>query len=448
MKKRVLCLLIASLLLLTALSGCGSNAGKIAAESRSGVVRILALIPDLSTGEVAWATGSGFGVGKPGEPTDVFVTNTHVVQSSFYTESGSVVDAPAVNVWILKNDLAWNPVTGLDTSQAIPCTVLYSSSGMYPDYAIIKASEKPAGRVALPLLADNSKLEVGDSVYALGYPGSSDETEAGVYGESLVADVEDVTLTSGVISRFTQSSSYGNTKLIQHDAQLNHGNSGGPLLNSDGAVIGINTYGIGGDASTGDVNSYYAVDLSYALDKLDELGISYGTYSSGSAWVWIVVVLIVLAAAAGAYFVLRKDPAFMNRFRRSKPPAPRPKPEDYEKTQPAFEREELRIQCRSGAFAGKRFSLAQQVRMGRDPSRNDLVFPQNTQGVSAVHCVLIYNVQDCRLYIKDLGSTYGTYINGGVKLAPNQAAELKVGDSFWLGSERESFIVTRRGGVV
>lgn len=437
MKKRLMCLLLALLMLALPLSGCGSDGGRIAADSRSGVVRILALLPDLTTGEVYYATGSAFGVGKAGEPTDVFVTNTHVVQDVFYTESGATVDAPAVSVWILKNDMAWNPVTGLDTSQAIPCTVLYASSGMYPDYAVLRAGEAPEGRVALPLLADDADVAVGDSVYALGYPGSSDETEEGSYGSSLVADVDDVTVTSGVVSRFSEGSSLGNTRLIQHDAQINHGNSGGPLIDESGAVIGINTYGIGGDASTGDVNSYYSVRISYVRDKLDELGISYDVAGGGSAWVFVVIGLVIVLAAAA--FVLWKKGLI--RFALPKLPKRKGKAS-------GMGLDELRIQCVSGAFAGKRFALSPQVRMGRDPTKNDLVFPDGTQGVSGVHCVLIYDSAAGSLYIKDLGSTFGTFVNGGKRLAPSQAMPLKVGDRFSLGSERESFMVTRKGGVV
>lgn len=436
MKKRLMCLLLALLMLALPLSGCGSDGGRIAADSRSGVVRILALLPDLTTGEVYYATGSAFGVGKAGEPTDVFVTNTHVVQDLYYTESGATVDAPAVSVWILKNDMAWNPVTGLDTSQAIPCTVLYASSGMYPDYAVLRAGEAPEGRVALPLLADDADVAVGDSVYALGYPGSSDETEEGSYGSSLVADVDDVTVTSGVVSRFSEGSSLGNTRLIQHDAQINHGNSGGPLIDESGAVIGINTYGIGGDASTGDVNSYYSVRISYVRDKLDELGISYDV-AGGGAWVFIVIGLVIVLAAAA--FVLWKKGLI--RFALPKLPKRKGKAS-------GMGLDELRIQCVSGAFAGKRFALSPQVRMGRDPTKNDLVFPDGTQGVSGVHCVLIYDSAAGSLYIKDLGSTFGTFVNGGKRLAPSQAMPLNVGDRFSLGSERESFMVTRKGGVV
>ena len=244
-------------------------------------------------------------------------------------------------------------------------------------------------------------------------------------------------VTSGVVSRFSEGSSLGNTRLIQHDAQINHGNSGGPLIDESGAVIGINTYGIGGDASTGDVNSYYSVRISYVRDKLDELGISYDVAGGGGAWVFIVIGLVIVLAAAA--FVLWKKGLI--RFALPKLPKRKGKAS-------GMGLDELRIQCVSGAFAGKRFALSPQVRMGRDPTKNDLVFPDGTQGVSGVHCVLIYDSAAGSLYIKDLGSTFGTFVNGGKRLAPSQAMPLNVGDRFSLGSERESFMVTRKGGVV
>ena len=443
MKKRALSLALAIILILGLLSGCGASGKRIAEEARSGVVRILAMLPDLETGDIVYATGSAFGVGKAGEATDVFVTNTHVVQNSYNTESG-VLDAPAVSVWILKNDLAWNPVTGLDTSQAIPCTVLYASSGMYPDYAVIRASEAPEGRVALPLIEDDDALGVTDEVFALGYPGSSDLTEQGVYGGNLVADVYDVTVTGGSIERFTTSTTFGNTKLIQHGAQINHGNSGGPLLDSKGAVIGINTYILGANASTGDRTSSYSVSISYVRDKLDELGIEYDVSGGSMVWLFIVIGAVIILAAAGLTFWFMKKKGRI-------PTKRKPAKTDYGKTtsvDTGTGLEELRLQCLSGAFAGKRFSLTAQVRIGRDPGKNDLVYPSNTQGVSGVHCVLIYNSSEASLYLKDLGSTYGTYLGNGQRLSASQAVALHVGDKFWLGSERECFMITRKGGVV
>lgn len=437
MKRRFLSLMAAALMVMTLLAGTGASAaGAVAAESRSGVVRILALNPDGN-----YSLGSAFGVGKAGEPTTTFVTNDHVVYDWYYTEDGTLMALPAVSVWILKSSSAWNPVTGLDNSQAIPCEVLYAAGKEYPDMAILRAAEAPEDRVALPLLADESQLEVGDAVYALGYPGTSDDTEQGIYGKRLVAGVEDVTITSGVVSRFTTASSFGDTRIIQHDATINHGNSGGPLISANGAVVGINTYGMGQDTSTGDVNSYYTVRVQYVIDKLNELGIAYDVYKPTSVLLWIIIgaVAVVIVAAAAVVLSRKKKPVPAPA---PVPPAPAPQP-----VQPVMAGAggTLRIQCEAGAFAGRRFAINGQVRIGRDPARNDLVYPAGAQGISGVHCVLVE--QGGQLFLRDLGSTYGTFLVGGQRLAANQPVQVRQGDRFYLGSEKEMFQITGKGGV-
>ena len=434
MKKRILARAIIAVLLISLLSGsalASTSGGKVAAESRSGVVRVVALGPD-----GYYSLGSAFGVGEAGEETDTFVTNHHVVYGTYELESGAIADLPAVSVWILKNSNAWNPATGLDTTQCIPCEIVYAQEGGYPDIAVIRSAEPVPGRVALPLLGDDSALEAGDSIYALGYPGSSDYTEQGIYGEKWVAGVEDVTLTSGVVSRFTTSATFGNTRLIQHDAQINHGNSGGPLLNADGAVVGINTYIFGQDVTTGDSISSASIRISHVIEILDDLDIEYDLYSGGNAGLIVGIVVVVLLAAAAVVVVVLKK----------KTPAAAPQPQTDAKTVPAMGTDDRpRIQGLAGTFAGKRYIIEPSVRIGRDPSKNDLVYPANTQGISGVHCVLM--VDNGQVWLKDLGSTYGTFLANWQRLAANEAVKLSVGDRFWLGSEKEVFVIAPKGGI-
>lgn len=72
-------------------------------------------------------------------------------------------------------------------------------------------------------VADLSKVNVGDDVYAIGAPNSLA-----------------FTLTKGVVS--SKERLVGRQKYIQTDAAINSGNSGGPLLNDAGEVIGVNSY--------------------------------------------------------------------------------------------------------------------------------------------------------------------------------------------------------------
>ncbi|HSZ13417.1 MAG TPA: trypsin-like peptidase domain-containing protein [Solirubrobacteraceae bacterium] len=103
------------------------------------------------------------------------------------------------------------------------------------DLALI--SVNPSGLGLTPLtLASSSSVQVGDAVYAIGNP----------YG------LED-TLTRGIVSALGREieapDGFKIADSIQTDAALNPGNSGGPLLNEDGEVIGVNSQ-IASDVST------------------------------------------------------------------------------------------------------------------------------------------------------------------------------------------------------
>jgi S1-C subfamily serine protease len=96
------------------------------------------------------------------------------------------------------------------------------------DIAVLHADQPPAQIVAATLGNPNA-MRVGDEAFAVGNP-------FGLYGS----------MSSGVISGFDRSfqpvgSEYKLQNLIQIDAAVNPGNSGGPLLNRDGEVIGIVT---------------------------------------------------------------------------------------------------------------------------------------------------------------------------------------------------------------
>jgi len=94
------------------------------------------------------------------------------------------------------------------------------------DIAVLKADQPPA-QVFPAIMGNPNAMRVGDDAYVVGNP-------FGLYSS----------MSAGVISGFNRSFSpanNGNTMqgLIQVDASVNPGNSGGPLLNRDGEVIGI-----------------------------------------------------------------------------------------------------------------------------------------------------------------------------------------------------------------
>ena len=145
------------------------------------------------------ATGSGFIVTTDG----YIVTNQHVVS-----------DNPTSITVSLADDSEYD------------ATVVWSDSSL--DLAILKIDATGLQAVTL---GDSSDLKVGETVVAIGNPLGLE------YSRSV---------TSGIISALNRSLVVDNSlvaeDLIQTDAAINSGNSGGPLVNTSGEVIGINTY--------------------------------------------------------------------------------------------------------------------------------------------------------------------------------------------------------------
>lgn len=425
-------------------------------QARNGVVRVLALRNDGS----AWL-GSAFAVGEAGEPSSVFVTNHHVSANEDF--SG------ADELYILLDD-EWNAAEEeggleIDMEHAVRCHAIYEPTA-YPDYAILQAERIITERVALPLMPA-SLAAPGESVYAIGFPGVSDNITL-----SHAASTDNVTITTGVVSRITHMDLNDvDTDVIQTDAAINHGNSGGPMITEEGYVIGVNTYSLN-DASAPNGAIYMAVQSDYVISRLNDLidigtlqGFSYTLITdrqggSGSMLPTILIcVAVVAVAAVAAVLILRKPVAAgaagQKAQRRAEAhqvrqdagypktgPAedvfPQTSPVDpIGKTMPADVMPALRLVGTEGYFAGRRFALEGAIRMGRLPDKNDLVFPADTTGVSGVHCVL--RLTSTGATLTDLGSSFGTFLNDGVRLQPHQAVDLKPGDSFALGSQKQKF---------
>ena len=123
-------------------------------------------------------------------------------------------------------------------------TATNSSSCQYSDIAVLTLEDKPV--IEPPPLADSAAIKIGEPVVAIGNPFALSET-----------------LTAGIVSqtdRFVEIKAASKTRwvanLIQFDAAVNFGNSGCPLVNSEGEVIGLIIARI--DPNEGD-GIYYAV---------------------------------------------------------------------------------------------------------------------------------------------------------------------------------------------
>lgn len=90
----------------------------------------------------------------------------------------------------------------------------------------------------------------------------------------------------------------------------------------------------------------------------------------------------------------------------------------------------------SGVFANQTFPLNGVMIFGRNGSSCHVLFPDNTKGISRMHCKI--ELQGGRAMITDLGSSYGTFVNG-LKIPQHVATPLNDGDSFYLGDQQNLF---------
>ncbi len=181
-------------------------------------------------------TGSGFFIQSDG----TILTNNHVVEGAL-TSGGSIT-------------------VNLTNGKSYPATVI-GRDGSY-DLAVIKIDVTDAPALQL---GDSDKIQVGDPVIAIGSP-------LGLAG----------TVTSGIISAknraVTSGGGNGESSFInalQTDAAINPGNSGGPLVDNNGAVIGVNSaiasLGSSFSSQSGSIGLGFAIPINQAKKTAEQL---------------------------------------------------------------------------------------------------------------------------------------------------------------------------------
>ena len=368
-----------------------------------GVVLIYSGAPD-SSGKMEYWRGTGFFVGEEGKNPEYIITNCHVVEE--YILAGEALGGGQLYVMFDADD------------QEEAYLVVYDYA---KDVAVLKLAEPTEKRSPL-LLADAGEEDLGSEVYAVGFPLAADVTIQAVTS----AGKNDATVTTGSIGRFLTESGTGR-KLIQTDVALSGGNSGGPLINGDGAVIGVSTAG-----SKLDQNLFYASQLQrralpsgpeqYPLQRLrgiwpaggPDRGSRRGRGGCGDP-------------RGGSQ---QKEEGRRPRGEAGAAPAP-----SAVEASPRTERKGAPL-MRSMApqHGGMVVQLHHQpVQIGRDPATCRLVYQDGTPGVSARHCQVYFDEQEQMFIVTDLNSTYGTFLVNGQRIAPNTPVKLPPHSSIYLG---------------
>jgi len=199
-------------------------------------------------GEVKAYVGSGFVI----DPSGLIVTNYHVVENAF-------------EISVTLND-----------GTVLPGKMLHASR--LADLAVLQVQ---AGHPLTPVKwGDSNKLRVGDQVFAIGNPlGLGTSVSGGIV--------------SG-LNRNAEESPYDN--FIQTDAAINHGNSGGPLFNMEGEVVGVDSAMVSPTESFSGLGlAIPSDDAQFVVDRL----IKYGWVRPGWMGIKVQQVTREIAEAMG-----------------------------------------------------------------------------------------------------------------------------------------------------
>lgn len=92
-----------------------------------------------------------------------------------------------------------------------------------------------------------------------------------------------------------------------------------------------------------------------------------------------------------------------------------------------------------GIYQGKTFPIGKEVVIGRDSNHCTIIYPNGAKGISSVHCKV--RVENDKVALVDLASTYGTFRDNGEKLLPDTVYYLETGDGFYIGERENTFFI-------
>lgn len=241
-----------------------SDATPDVAEARKGIIQVRLYYVDDAGNGFCLQTGSGFLLGASSGATTV-ITNHHVVTLPDSTADTSDWDKESASEFFgvdFFNSNEVNMEVRVAVKRDVEIVANYVNGSEQTDFAILELEQAIFDRTPLKI-ANSDDLVETQNVYALGFPSVASAIE-----DDSVFTVEDVTISNGIIGKFQ---AIDNIDFVLHNAQLGFGNSGGPLVDSTGAVIGVNTLFYG----DGSGNYYSSIAINEVASVLDALGIAY-----------------------------------------------------------------------------------------------------------------------------------------------------------------------------
>lgn len=481
--------------ILTAIMPCSVSAGSFS-EARDGVVYIAANFYSdndyifnidgeyqyLMSGAVV-SNGSGFAIGNQDEDVEYIVTAAHVV-----------MDQTAAGIRSLD---PLNATVNISNKRASEVLVYFSYGAnefmraqIYlvdesKDICVLKLPQPTDKRKPL-VICKSSDINMDDDFAALGFPAAS---TLFMDGTAWAYDKDDITTTRGAVSR--QSTDDIGRNVYQIDINISAGNSGGPVVNSNGEVVGITT-----DSVVTSVHTNYAVVIDELLSIINRDVVPYtlssevsgnapatdtepateattteapatttqapatttqapatttkapetsapatspantnSDSSNGNMTIIIIaiVAVVVIAAVVVVIIVVSKNKKSSAPVQKS---APAP---EMSKTMPVHSEQGRGavITGMKGIMANRSFNINGSIVLGRNSQKCNVCFPVDSKGISGVHCQI--KQASSGYEIVDLGSSNGTFLGSGEKLTPNVPVPIPDGTYFYLGSAEQLF---------
>lgn len=220
------------------LEGKGFDPSRIFARRSPGVVTIFAYFGDPSSADTPFSQGSGFVISNAG----YVLTNSHVITNA--GEARKVRAAAHLFVEFSDGDRVEAKAVGWD---------------LYDDVGLIRVD--PSRHAVSPVpLGDSAAVVVGSPVAAIGSPlGNENSLSVGVVS-AIHRSIDALTVAK-----------YKVVDAIQTDAAITHGNSGGPLFDARGRVIGINAQIRSVNGSGNDSGIGFAIPIDAARRSVAQL---------------------------------------------------------------------------------------------------------------------------------------------------------------------------------
>lgn len=370
--------------------------------------------------------GSGFIVATGSH----VVTNRHVVACA--DEGGKVGVMSASGEWV-------------------QATVVWKSKAK--DLAVLSVEKSLGGQPVT--FSTRSAMDERDKIIIAGYPGAALRSER---------DFGRVSFAEGIISKFTEfDSTDGTIRHIQITAPVNPGNSGGPLFNEFGQVVGINVQ-----------KSLTAV---LVVDPSAPLGVRQERVPLGEGVAWAILsdeLLIELERLHLPFTAIRSKPsAFEAEF--AKQPilfsfialtmllavvsfglllTPRGRVAIKEAVTRGrdFATKQIRTPAKphtnpvlrgiSGPYANATMPMNDKpIAIGRDANICQLVMPSDATDIGRRHCTVRWDRTTGTFLLEDCWTTNGTFLGNGEIIKPDKPRYIKPGDQFYLANRQYQFEV-------